>query len=291
MSARTAASLFAEGAEILKVAGVDDADFDALQLLLHVSGWTQAQWLLHKEAPLPAETEGAFTALIERRRAGEPLQYLLGKWQFYKSEFFVGPGVLIPRPETEELTDACVHYLNQRGKTVAYDLCAGSGCIGISIALACPRADVCLFELSDSALRYLKKNIPAAAADRLHVLRHNIFDDCPPGLPAPDLIVSNPPYIPAEELAGLQREVQKEPAMALDGGADGLDFYRRIAAHWLGLLKENGLAAFECGEEQAIKIAAMLPEGFSAKIAADSFGTDRFVFAERQAETDVRVQN
>ena len=282
MIAPTSAALIAEGAEILKNAGNEDADFDARQLLLHLTRRSPAELLLQKDEPLPEPAARGYRDLIARRAAGEPLQYIIGRWQFYKSEFFVGPGVLIPRPETEELTDRCVRYLHDREGAAVYDLCAGSGCIGISIALACPGTDVYLFELSDAALGYLKKNIPAAVADRVHTIRLDIFAPCPPGLPAPDLIVSNPPYIPRGELAGLQQEVQKEPAMALDGGADGLDFYRRITAYWLELLNENGFAALECGEAQAKEIAAMLPAGFAHEIGSDSFGAERFVFAHRK---------
>lgn len=282
MSEETAASLLAEGTENLKTAGNGDAAFDARQLLLHLTGWTETGLLLHKSEPLPPETARAFRSMIDRRRNGEPLQYILGRWPFYQSEFFVGPGVLIPRPETEELTELCVRRLENRGKAVVYDLCAGSGCIGISIALACPQTEVYLFELSDAALTYLYRNIPAALSGRVHVIGHDIFAPCPPGLPTPDLIVSNPPYVPSGELAGLQKEVRQEPESALDGGADGLDFYRRIASYWLGLLNKNGFAAFECGERQAEQIAAMLPAGFRAALPDDLFGVTRFVTAERQ---------
>lgn len=274
----SARDLVLSAAGTLHNAGVPDADFDATELFLHVSGWDRANWLLHRNEPAPPRAEREYAALIQRRAAGEPLQYILGKQPFFDREFSVGPGVLIPRPETEELTQLCVEKLRERGKATVYDLCAGSGCIGMTVALACPGTDVYLFERSEGALRYLRKNNPPEAGNRLHVIVHDIFEDRPADLPAPDCIVSNPPYIPAAELPGLQREVREEPAMALDGGADGLDFYRRIAGYWLGLLKPDGFAAFECGEDQAQAVAAMLPQGFNSRILNDSFGAARFVF-------------
>lgn len=274
-----ARELAANAARTLQDAGVPDAVFDAAQLLLHASGWAPSEWLLRKEGAVPPETAARYGELVARRAAGEPLQYILGKWPFYEREFFVGRGVLIPRPETEELTALCVKALRARPNAVVYDLCAGSGCIGISIACACPETDVYLFELSEDALFYLKKNIPAAAAGRVFVLRHDIFADCPADVPAPDLIVSNPPYIPSGQLSGLQKEVQKEPQTALDGGADGLDFYRRITSYWLKRLKKNGFAAMECGEGQAGAIAAMLRD-HAPRILNDSFGTARFVLCD-----------
>ena len=274
---RCARALLRDAVGTLQNAGVPDAAFDARQLLLHVCGWDQSEWLLRQDDPLPAETETAYGLAVSRRASGEPLQYIIGSWPFYGRAFFVGPGVLIPRPETEELTDLCVREIVSRGKTTVYDLCAGSGCIGVSIAAACPDADVWLFELSEDALTYLQKNVPAQAARRIHVIRHDIFEDCPANLPPPDLIVSNPPYIPDGELPGLQREVRREPASALAGGADGLDFYRRITAGWLGLLTENGCAAFECGEGQADAIVSMIPRDLSPGILHDFRGAARFV--------------
>lgn len=276
-------ALCASCAEALANAGVPDAAFDAKQLLLFVAGWRETDFLLRRNEPAADETAKRLRLLTERRAAGEPLQYLIGSQPFCGTDFSVGPGVLIPRPETEELAERFAREVRERGLRTVYDLCAGSGCIGVTVALRCPETAVYLFEKSAEALVYLRKNVPARVSSRVRVLAHDIFTDPPACLPAPDAIVSNPPYIPEGALAALQREVQMEPAMALSGGADGLAFYRRIASFWLGLLPVGGVFALECGEEQAPQIAAMLPPGFQAQMRRDLYGAGRFVFGRRES--------
>ncbi|MBQ7689157.1 MAG: peptide chain release factor N(5)-glutamine methyltransferase [Clostridia bacterium] len=269
-----------DGELLLASQNVPDADFDAKQLFMHAAGMDQTAYALQKDC-VPGETVSArFRSLLERRIAGEPLQYILGEWDFCGNRFYVGEGVLIPRPETEELTQFCIESVLSHGYRTVYDLCAGSGCIGISIAAACKQTQVYLVERYDAAIGYMQKNIPAEFKRRLHVVRRDVFTGPDPELPAPELLVSNPPYIPSAELCSLQTEVQREPATALDGGIDGLDFYRAIASRWLPVVCAGGMLAFECGETQAMKIASLFAPA-KTQIKKDIYGADRFVVAEK----------
>ena len=266
-----------QGAAYLARGGVEDADFDARQLLLHCCGIDGTRFLTEGDRPADDAQVSAYQALLDRRAAGEPLQYILGQWDFYGSVFAVGPGVLIPRPETEQLTELCIERIGSGAYRTVYDLCAGTGCIGLSIAKACPQTQVYLFELHDAAFGYLRRNAEAMALPNAHLIQSDVLRGCPEGLPAPDLIVSNPPYIKAGEIAGLQREVGFEPATALDGGEDGYVFYRAIAERWLPLLNTNGFAAAECGEGQPETVSALFAPYLEARTLTDVFGITRFV--------------
>jgi len=238
-----------------KLSRSSDARFDALLLAEHAFGMSKTELRLHAERMVdPAEYE----ALVCRRAAGEPLQYLLGQWEFFGLPFAVGPGALIPRPETELLVELALDCLNgcDADKPIVFDLCAGTGCIGLSVAHHCPTAQVYLLERSDDAMPYLTKN--AAKFPNAHVVQGDIFDqNSPLSTRRAHVILSNPPYIPTAEIAGLSREVRSEPSLALDGGADGLLFYRALADIWRRRLVPGGVLAMECGEGQAQDIAAL----------------------------------
>lgn len=273
-------SLLREGTDALAAAGIEDAAFDAKALLFAACGLDHVAYLLKKES-VPSESQAAaYASLLRQRSARIPLQYLLKTQSFYGRDFSVGPGVLIPRPETEELTALCIERIRQKNYRTVYDLCAGSGCIGISIAMECPETQVYLVEKDPEALRYLRQNVPAGAGDRIHVAEADVLEGCPPGMPAPDMIVSNPPYIPAAEIGMLQPEVLHEPMLALNGGADGLLFYRAIMRHWLPRLPKNGCAAFECGEDQIPALEALFRANGSVSGKKDLFDCHRFVFVD-----------
>ena len=281
----TQAQLLHEMTARLQKAGIPDAAFDAKQLLLSVLDLDATAFLLQRLNQVDqAETNAAF-ALVDRRIGGEPLQYLLGNWSFLNESFFVGPGVLIPRPETEELVLHCEHLLQTVKAPVIYDLCAGSGCIGLSLLKRMHDATLIAIECSDYAFPYLRKNAELLSLlNRVRMIQGDVLQGPTVfgALPKADLIVSNPPYIPTAEIASLQREVQREPLMALDGGADGLQFYRCFASLWAVALKENGCFAFECGEGQGAAIAGLFqPNDFSAEIKNDFNGFDRFVIVRR----------
>ncbi len=269
----------------LQQAGIPHAAFEGKQLCYAALQTDATGYLLHALDSVSTETADAAEKMLLRRIGGEPLQYILGQWSFLDDTFFVGPGVLIPRPETEELVLQCETLLRGRLAPVIIDLCAGSGCIGLSLQKMLPQAQVYLVEYSDDALCYLQKNARHLALDdRVHILRGDVLcgGESFPLLPQADLIVSNPPYIRADEIASLQREVQREPRMALDGGEDGLTFYRCFATEWNSKLKEDGCFAFECGEGQGSRIASLFEDvGFHSTITYDFNGFDRFVIASR----------
>ncbi len=201
--------------------------------------------------------------IVERRKIGEPLQYIVGKWDFYGFTFEVGEGVLIPRPETENLAEYVLDEIKNVKNPIVFDLCSGSGCIGLTIAKLRPDSTVYMFEKEKKAFDYLLKNLNNFGLKNTTAVKCDIFTFDFKDLPNADLIVSNPPYIKSGEIPFLQTEVQKEPVSALDGGEDGLNFYKCIASRWLDKVKKGGLMALECGDAQS---NAILPL-FSGKVA------------------------
>ncbi len=193
-------------------------------------------------------------SVIERRKAGEPLQYILGNWDFYDLTFSVGKGVLIPRPETELLVDYAIEKLKNIDNSIVFDLCSGTGCIGLTVAKHISDATVYLLEKEKTAFEYLKLNAKNLNLKNVNLINDDLFTIDLSKLPSADIILSNPPYIPSTEIKELQKEVLSEPISALDGGNDGLDFYRCLAEKWSGKVKENGFMAFECGDNQSSDI-------------------------------------
>ena len=252
-------------AEYLKDREIDEADFKALCILCHIGGLKNSEYYSHLNQEISPEE---FMPYLKRLENGEPLQYIIGKWDFYESEFYVGEGVLIPRPETEELVDIAIKAAKELKAPVIYDLCAGSGCIGISVAKKLPNAKVYCVEKSEKAFEYLKRN--AEGVDNITLVLSDINDDL--NLPTADIIVSNPPYIKTEDIKGLERELFFEPEMALDGGADGLLFYRIIRDKYLPKLKSGGILLLEIGNEQGSEIVSLFG---NAQIIKDIYGNDR----------------
>ena len=267
--------------ERLRPVSADDASFEADCLLADALGCRNAQLPLMAERALDEATERALIEKAGRRLAGEPLQYILGEWEFCGLPFAVGQGVLIPRPETERLVELVLANLEGRKKPKVLDLCAGSGCIGITVAKQHGDAAVTLLEKSDEAFAYLLENIEKNQVKNTTAIRGDLFTDHD-RLNAPfDAIVSNPPYIKSQEIADLQREVRQEPTMALDGGADGLTFYRAIAELYAPLLTEDGFLAVEIGEEQGQAVREIFGDRFDCvTVIKDYSGLDRMVFAK-----------
>ena len=219
-----------------------------------------------------AKTESA----VKRRAAGEPLQYIFGKWEFMGLEFFTGRGVLIPRPETELLCELALEYIKGKNKEdiSVLELCSGTGCIPVSVSVL---GGVKCFaaELYDDAYRYLEKNIELHSAD-VEAVKGDALDI---GLFAGrefDVILSNPPYLTAREMRELPPEVRHEPKTALFGGEDGLYFYRKMIPLWCKRLKAGGLFAVEHGEAQGEAVREiMLSCGLSPVTLKDLSGFDR----------------
>lgn len=252
-------------------------DFEALCIFNDLLGLTKGKILLSEE-PATVEQENLVKDVIYRRENGEPLQYILGKWDFYDLTFIVGEGVLIPRPETEMLVDFALEKLKDVTNPVVYDLCSGTGCIGLTIASHRKDATVYLLEKEEKAFNYLKKNKELLKLENAILLQGDLFDFDFSLLPVCDLLLSNPPYINTEEIKELQREVLNEPVTALDGGTDGLDFYRCIASSWVSKVRKNGFCAFECGEQQSEAIIEIFDKKIVEKqVLFDFNNIDRIV--------------
>lgn len=268
-------------AKRLKRAGCEDAAFDARCLLEDIGGVGRGGALLNRA--LSERQEAALETALKEREAGRPLQYILGCWDFLSLTLAVGEGVLIPRPETELLCETAAGLLRDCAAPAVLDLCAGSGCVGLGVASLLPGAAVTAVELSEEALPYLRRNCAAYPACNVTVCRGDVLAGAPADAPLYDAILSNPPYIPSSDLPSLQREVRREPAMALDGAADGLLFYRAIAQSWLSCLKPGGFVAVEVGIGQAEAVAALFEaHGLEAvAIKQDLAGIDRVVVGRK----------
>ncbi len=262
----------------------DTADFDLSQLF-HAQFSRDGQ-LRRPEAEVSPEDAFIFQQKVRRLSEGYPLQYLLGEWEFYSIPLKIGEGVLIPRPDTETLVDAALELLNGAGAALRIaDYCAGSGAISLALARNLPNAEVYAIELSTEALPYLYANVDSTVGgDRVRVIEADVLDAMAlSALPSLDLLISNPPYLTEQELTELPEQVRCEPQVALDGGPDGLRFYRAIAADAPSRLKENGLLILEAGYTQAQQICDILRAGGYRGITLrkDLAGIDRCVIARR----------
>ncbi len=266
--------------ERLAAYGVPDAAFDADRLVEAALGLTRTEMILSADKDVPAEAEEMADLLSRRRINGEPLQYILGKWEFYGLPFYVGEGVLIPRADTEVLVDEALEWLKDRAGSRVIDLCSGSGCIAVSVAKNAPNATVTAVELYEPAFSFLKRNVELNAAE-VHIVKADILQK-PDNIGELDIILTNPPYIETEVIGTLSREVQKEPKTALDGGVDGLLFYRAIKENWIPLLSDDGCIMAEIGEEQAEAVTALFTEaGLTCRTVRDLNGNDRVIIGTK----------
>ena len=233
---------------------------EARDIIFFVTGLNSQEQLLNYKKELTDNEENKVKDILFKRINGYPLQYILGKWTFMGRDFSVGEGVLIPRDDTEVVVLSVIPYLEQNKNLRIIDLCSGSGIIAVTLKCMFPKCEVHALELSEKALPYLKRNIESLAPDViLHQGDLNLLCECFEDNYF-DLVISNPPYIQSEVIPTLQTEVKREPKMALDGGTDGLDFYRSITQKWSNKLKPGGMMAFELGEGQFDRVKAMMKE-------------------------------
>ncbi len=230
--------------------GVDNSKNEAYLILEHVYKIPRSKIMLDREK---SYTSPEILDILEKRSKNIPLQHIFGYWFFMGNEFLVSPDCLIPRPDTEVLVEKAIS-LTKKGDKVA-DLCAGSGCIGISLALYCKDIDLTLMDISNGALEISKKN-----AKKHEVCPKFVLGDITKAMPNEkfDIITSNPPYIPSDDIDSLSPEVKKEPILALDGGQDGLDIIRFLVRDGLNYLKEDGKMLIEFGYDQENGIRALL---------------------------------
>lgn len=234
----------------LTAAGVPDARFDAAELYRLATGRDPRL----DDGPSAAEAV-RLSALAERRAAREPLQYILGEWDFMDFTLKVGPGVLCPRADSEIVCESALALLQGRERPVVYDLCAGTGCLGLGIARHSPGALVTCVEKSPEAWHYLTAN---TAQTGVRTVQADVFTYYKT-LPAEgaDLIISNPPYLTGAEMRALMPETAQEPAMALDGGTDGLDFYRLLTEKYRDAVRPGGWLVLEIGYAQGPAVLAL----------------------------------
>lgn len=264
---------------------IEDSLLEARYIIQHILSIDYSEFLLRGNDTLSEAVASTAERMASRRVTGEPLQYILGEWDFMGYTFRVGEGVLIPRPETEILCEYVLDKIAGITAPVVFDLCSGSGCIGISIKKSRPDARVILVEKSDKALAYLRENSQSiCSGNEPEIISGDILDlDEFRHLPEADAIVSNPPYIRSDEIPELQKEVQFEPHMALDGGADGLIFYRCLVSDWSRKLKNTGFMAFECGEDQSDDIVKLFSEiNFDSETVCDYNNIQRIIIGRRK---------
>ena len=255
--------LMRQGAEMLSPIEerYGDPHFEAKELLGSLTGGGSAAL---RNDPVPDDVEQKYHQLIRRRLEGEPLQYILGEWDFFGYTFSVGKGVLIPRSDTELLVELALKLYKDQDSLKVLDLCAGTGCIGLSLELqTAPRTELTLIEKSEAAFEYLKQNIEQKHSAARAVLGDVLDGTLAAGFKGYDLMICNPPYLTARDMQELQKEVTFEPAEALFGGDDGLDLYRGITRIWKGSLRQGGALIFETGCEQSEEVAEiMIQHGF-----------------------------
>lgn len=237
----------------LRQAGIEAATLEARELVCFAAGKDKARLLRDGALYASPEVEEAAWALARRRLAGEPVAYLIGEWEFYGLPLDISERVLIPRPDTEVLAAAAIEGLQGVESPRVLDLCAGSGCVGLAVAKHVSGSHMVLGEIDEGALRVCRQNIRRTGlSGQVVSMQLNALEKAPPRLGEFDCIVSNPPYIPDGDIAGLDPSVRDyEPHLALKGGADGLDFYRAICENWRGALRSGGRLYFEVGIGQA----------------------------------------
>ncbi|MCD8187697.1 MAG: peptide chain release factor N(5)-glutamine methyltransferase [Ruminococcus sp.] len=277
--------LFSRTQRLLEESSVDSLRFDTQCIFEFAFGIPFPQIIMDRQQLVPDELSKKISALAKKRSEGYPLQYLMKSWEFMGYEFRVGEGVLIPRPDTETLvtqvTDICRENKWDAPKIV--DLCSGSGCIAISLKRLIPNADVYAVELSVTAVAYIRENAELNRVP-IHIIRGDALREGTARLVGnADIIVCNPPYLTAEDMMRLQREVTYEPETALYGGRDGLDYYRKITPIWRSSLKDGGFLAYEFGYNQHEAVSGILAEnGFEGiSLRRDTAGITRTAAAQK----------
>ena len=280
--ATTYNNLYLDIRQQLRRSGIEAATLEARELVCFATGKTREE--LARDGGLYAspDTERRVRDLVERHLAGEPVAYLIGEWEFYGLHLDISNEVLIPRPDTEVLAEQAIGYIQTQGECRVLDLCAGSGCIGLAVASQAPQARVVLGEWSDSALKICRQNIRRnGLTARVVPMQADARERPDKSLGEFRCIVSNPPYIPRADLETLDVSVRNyEPRLALDGGEDGLDFYRTISEKWREALVPGGRLYFEVGIGQADAVLRIMrSQGFGdIQVVKDHHDIPRVVY-------------
>lgn len=256
----------------LLIQNSDNKRFEAELIIMSVLRLTRTEFLLNKDREVTREEKDKILEFAMRRSKNEPLSYILGNAEFMGMSFNVNRDTLIPRPDTETLVEYVINYIGDR-KFSVLDIGTGSGCIGISIAKFCKNANVTLIDINETAVKTAVNN---AKLNNVNVKAKvcDILIEVPDG--KFDVIVSNPPYIKTDVIKTLQEDVRAfEPLRALDGGYDGLKFYRRIAEISKEMLNENGMLAFEIGYDEGEEIKVIMKDFNNVEVICDLCGNDR----------------
>ena len=270
----------AQAEQVLTQSGCTEPRANAEFLLAHLLHTSRTWLTAFGQELLPTDKQQAYERLVARHANGEPLAYITGFQPFCNLEISVTPDVLIPRPETEELVDWTAHFFNPAAPLKILDLCTGSGCIALALAAQLPHACVTAVDISPRALQVARHNAERLKLqEKITFIESNLWEKVQGDF---DIIVSNPPYIPSGDLPGLMREVQAEPALALDGGPDGLQLTRQIIRRAGRFTHAGSILGLELCQGQPAGVAALLNGlGWRATVKKDIFGIERFVLAQK----------
>lgn len=283
MDIKTYNDVYLNARKKLRLAGCEASDAEARLIVTTAAVKTIEQFMRDRHLYVTdMEFDASVEQMLARRLEGEPIAYILGEWEFYGLPITVNRDVLIPRVDTEVLAETVINlYKEKLGGTRVLDLCAGTGCIGLAVAAHVPFCRVILADKSMKALQISRTNTRRNNLSRaVSSMELDALQDPPLLLGRFDVIVANPPYIPTADIDQLDTSVRSfEPIVALNGGTDGLDFYRSITSKWKTVLKENGRLAFECGVGQAEGVREIMDEnGFTdITFVKDTLNIDRVV--------------
>ncbi len=274
--ATTYNNLYLDTRNRLRRAGVAQAQTEARELVCYAADKTKEQLYRDMSLYASSDLERRVEELVQRRLEGEPVAYIVGEWEFYGLPLDISRDVLIPRADTEVLAERAILKARTAGEGGrVLDLCAGSGCVGLAVAANAPECRVVLADLSEGALRLCKQNVRRNSLNaRVTCISANALETPSSVLWDFDVIACNPPYIPTGDIEGLDVSVKDfEPLMALDGGVDGLDFYRVIASKWKSALRLGGTLIFEVGIDQAEAVAQIMADnGFENIVTTEDTG-------------------
>lgn len=279
--------LLQSGICILKNAGIENEILDARALLCHILQKDNIYLSVHKDEVIDIELQKKYIDCIKRRSQNEPFAYITNSKEFMSLDFYVDKNVLIPRPDTEILVENVINLWSDKNKEYKIlDLCTGSGAIAVSLAHYIPNCVITAVDISKPALEIALKNAKRHNVDNKIIFKEfDVLDDIS-RLGKFDIIVSNPPYISKNDVLTLESNVKDfEPSLALDGGNDGLDFYRNIIKYAPAMLDYNDVMAFEIGYDQAEDVSNLLKENFKEiSILKDYSGNDRVITAKKRCD-------
>ena len=275
-------NLYMDVRQIFRASNIEASTLEARELVCYAAGKTREELSRDARLYVPQAVEEKVRELVARHLEGEPVAYLIGEWEFYGLPLDISESVLIPRTDTEVLAAQAIEGVRELDRPRVLDLCAGSGCVGLAIASQVPGCRVVLGEISEGALRICRQNIRRSGlTERVVTCQVDATAKPLANLGEFDAIVCNPPYIPSGDIARLDASVRDyEPRLALDGGADGLDFYRAICDKWRQALSTGGRLYFEVGIGQADEVLRLMrSRGFGdIQVIPDTNGIPRVVY-------------